>query len=220
MERKKNNSATNENLRFSLALMGFLFVGGLALASFTYKTTTEKNPIAITSTGKSEIVYQSQTETPDVSQTEKIKFTPPPAVKIIITPPDPTPPAPVVTPPLPPPVVVGPVIVAPTPPEIIDFPDVEARFPGGAAALQKWISNNVEYPETSIIMEDQGRVTLSFVVEPNGAITNIKIIKKVTKELDREAKRVTRKMPNWIPGEVQGKKVRTRCSLPVVFTLY
>mgnify|MGYP001079732298 CR=1 FL=1 len=220
MERKKNNSATNENLRFSLALMGFLFVGGLVLASFTYKTTTEKNPIAITSTGKSEIVYQSQTETPDVSQTEKIKFTPPPAVKIIITPPDPTPPVPVVTPPLPPPVVVGPVIVAPTPPEIIDFPDVEARFPGGAAALQNWISNNVEYPETSIIMEDQGRVTLSFVVEPNGAITNIEIIKKVTKELDREAKRVTRKMPNWIPGEVQGKKVRTRCSLPVVFTLY
>ena len=68
-------------------------------------------------------------------------------------------------------------------------------------------------------MEDQGRVFLSFVVEPDGKITNIVVERGVTRELDREAKRVVRKMPKWSAGEASGKKVRTRCRLPIVFTL-
>ena len=68
-------------------------------------------------------------------------------------------------------------------------------------------------------MEDQGRVFLSFVVETDGSITNIEVTKGRTKELDREAKRVVRKMPKWSAGESSGKKVRTRCQLPIVFTL-
>ena len=105
------------------------------------------------------------------------------------------------------------------PPVIIDFPDVEAEFPGGAVELHKWIASNVQYPETSIQMEDQGRVYLSFVVESDGSISNIKVEKGVTRELDREAKRLARKMPKWTPGEAEGRKVRTRCQLPIVFTL-
>ena len=92
-------------------------------------------------------------------------------------------------------------------------------FPGGAAELQKWIFANVEYPEVSIRIEDQGRVFLSFIVEADGSITGVKVKKSASKELDREAQRVTRKMPNWTPGEVAGKRVRTRCRLPIVFTL-
>ena len=118
MERKKNTLATSENLRFSMALMGFLFVGGLLLASFTYETATQNDLIEVASIAKSRITYELKTEEPDDSQTREIKVTPPPAAKIKITPPIPTPPQPIVTPPLPPPIIIGPVI-APSPPPVI-----------------------------------------------------------------------------------------------------
>jgi protein TonB len=103
--------------------------------------------------------------------------------------------------------------------EVIEFPDVEATFPGGAAELQKFIKENVQYPQTSIEMNEQGRVYLSFVVEPDGSISNIAVERGVSADLDREAKRVVRQMPKWVPGEAKGKKARTRCRLPINFTL-
>ncbi len=103
--------------------------------------------------------------------------------------------------------------------EIIDFPDVEASFPGGAAAMQKWIGENVQYPQNSIEMNEQGRVYLSFVVEKDGKISNIKIERGVSSDLDKEAKRLLRKMPKWLAGESSGRRVRTRCRLPINFTL-
>ena len=103
--------------------------------------------------------------------------------------------------------------------EIIDFPDVEATFPGGAAAMQRWIADNVKYPQTAIEMNEQGRVYLSFVVEPNGSITNISIERGVSSDLDSEAKRLLRKMPKWKAGEARGRKARTRCRLPINFQL-
>jgi TonB family protein len=103
--------------------------------------------------------------------------------------------------------------------EILDFPDLEAEFPGGSSAMQTWISNNVHYPETSIEKDEQGKVYLSFVVEPNGEITNIIVERGVSQDLDREAKRVVRSMPRWNPGVASGSKVRTRCRLPITFTL-
>jgi len=103
--------------------------------------------------------------------------------------------------------------------EVIDFPDWEAEFPGGSGAMQSWISNSVHYPESSIEMNEQGRVYLSFVVEPNGEITNIVVERGVSQDLDREAKRVVRSMPRWNPGFADGSKVRTRCHLPITFTL-
>ena len=103
--------------------------------------------------------------------------------------------------------------------DISDFPDVEAVFIGGSTALQKWIASNVRYPEESIEMNEQGRVYLSFVVEPDGSITNIQVERAVSDNLDKEAKRLIRSMPKWVPGSVAGKKVRTRCRFPINFTL-
>ena len=103
--------------------------------------------------------------------------------------------------------------------EIIEFPDVEATFPGGPAAMQQWIAKNVQYPQTSIEMGEQGKVYVSFVVEPDGSITGVKVERGVSDDLDREAKRLVRSMPNWKPGESAGKKARTRCRLPINFTL-
>ena len=102
---------------------------------------------------------------------------------------------------------------------IIEFPDVEAEFIGGAQALMKYISSNIQYPPTSIEMNEQGKVYLSFVVEPDGSITNVAVERGVSPDLDREAKRVVRSMPKWKPGESKAKKSRTRCRLPINFQL-
>ncbi len=103
--------------------------------------------------------------------------------------------------------------------EIIDFPDFEAQFSGGAEGMQQWIATNVQYPQEAITMNEQGRVYLSFIVEANGEITNIEVERGVSESLDAEAVRLLQTMPNWIPGEAKGKKVRTRCRLPINFTL-
>lgn len=220
MELKKSVEASNENLRFPILLMGFLFVGGVLLASFTFVAEVKQESLADSKSGGDNTQYQQEVkeqEPPKDIDPPEVEATPPPSEQIVEEENTETEPAPAVTPP--PPVQVA-VEEDPLPEaEIIDFPDVEAEFPGGAAELQKWINANVQYPETAIEMEDQGKVYLSFVVEPDGSITNIAIERGVTKELDREAKRVVRKMPKWNPGEAGGRKVRTRCRLPIVFTL-
>lgn len=221
MELKKSKDANIERLRLPIVLMSLLFVGSLVLASFSYTEAQAKQDRANRDQAVSEINYEQQ----EVKQDEP-EVTPPPQVDV--PPPiveeikekeneeEPPPPA-IETPP--PPAPTGPVDQPKVEAEIIDFPDVEAGFPGGAAAMQKWINDNVEYPQTSIEMGDQGRVYLSFVVEVDGSISQIKVERGVTSELDREAKRVVRKMPTWKPGEAGGKKVRTRCRLPISFTL-
>lgn len=122
----------------------------------------------------------------------------------------------VVPPPPPPPVLEENVGVKA---EIVDFPDVEAQFPGGAKALQVFIRENVQYPIDAIEKDIQGRVYLSFVVESDGSISGVKVMRGVSPSLDNEAKRLIKKMPNWIPAEINGNKVRSRCRLPINFTL-
>ncbi|GAB5417246.1 MAG: hypothetical protein Crog4KO_21120 [Crocinitomicaceae bacterium] len=104
--------------------------------------------------------------------------------------------------------------------EIINFPHVEAEFPGGVEALMKYMNDNLVYPEVSKQMQEQGKVYLSFVIEKDGSITNIKVERSISKNLDREAKRLIRNMPNWKPAQMDGQVVcRSRMRLPVVFRL-
>lgn len=111
----------------------------------------------------------------------------------------------------------GPVIMVDP---VIEFPDVEATFPGGELAMRDWMSNNLQYPEISIENGDKGRVFLKFVVEKDGTISNIEVVKGSTKELDDEAKRMIRTMPKWNAGESEGRKVRSTFTLPINFQLY
>ena len=130
-----------------------------------------------------------------------------------------TPPFINITPPAPPPSVEQKVepVAAPIP----EFPDVEAGFPGGPAAMMKWINDNVKYPQTSIEMNEQGRVFLSFVVEKDGSITNVKVERGISIDLDKEAKRVVRKMPKWLPAKTDdGSVVRSSGRLPINFQLH
>ncbi len=94
-----------------------------------------------------------------------------------------------------------------------------AEFPGGMAALMRWLNNNMRYPEAAQQNDIQGRVHVNFVVEKDGSIANVKIAKGVDKDLDREALRVVKKMPKWQPGKNNGVAVRSYFNLPVTFRL-
>lgn len=103
--------------------------------------------------------------------------------------------------------------------EIFVAVEQQAEFPGGMAALMKWLSNNIRYPETAQQNDIQGKVTVRFVVEKDGSIGAVNILKGVDKDLDREAIRVVKKMPKWQPGKNNGVAVRSYFNLPVQFRL-
>ena len=92
-------------------------------------------------------------------------------------------------------------------------------FPGGNAALMSWLSSNIHYPPVAEENGIQGRVVVSFVVEPDGSITNVQVVRGVDPSLDKEAVRVTKAMPKWQPGKQNGQAVRVKYNLPVTFKL-
>ena len=92
-------------------------------------------------------------------------------------------------------------------------------FPGGDAAMMKYLSENVKYPALAIKAQEQGRVVVSFTVEKDGAISDVKVARSVTPSLDAEAVRVVKAMPNWTPGKQDGQLVRVRYNVPVSFKL-
>lgn len=95
----------------------------------------------------------------------------------------------------------------------------QAEFPGGQAAMMKWLGNNIRYPESAQQNDIQGKVIVKFVVEKDGSIGNVVVVKGVDKDLDREAVRVVKKMPKWQPGKNNGVPVRSYFNLPVTFRL-
>lgn len=219
METKKTEKANIEKHRAPITAIGMLFIGSLVLATFSFTSGIEKDLRVKAAVNSSEIQFIEETVAPEqpepVVQQQDVILPPDENIHIDSN----TQEIPITVISIKPPIIeIGDPIVVVDPP-IIDFPDTEAFFPGGAAALQKWIGENVQYPQTSIEMNEQGKVYLSFVVETDGSISNISIERGVSSDLDKEAKRVIRKMPNWEAGEAKGKKARTRCRLPINFTL-
>jgi len=102
---------------------------------------------------------------------------------------------------------------------IADFAEVEPAFPGGEGAMMEWIQKNIEYPQLAVEMGEQGIVYVQFVVNRDGSIEQVKIVRGVSDALDDEAKKVVKRMPKWTPGEQAGKKVRCRFTLPIHFRL-
>ncbi len=101
----------------------------------------------------------------------------------------------------------------------ISFADEMPDFYGGRGALLKYISKNVEYPVEAQENEIQGTVYLRFVVEKDGSIGEIEIIRGVHELIDNEAVEVVRNMPNWKPGKQRGRKVSVWFTIPIVFQL-
>ena len=103
---------------------------------------------------------------------------------------------------------------------IFSHVEVMPQFPGGERALMKWLSENINYPKEAQDKGIQGRVSLRFVVTPDGSIKDVKIVKSLdSAACDNEAVRAVKTMPNWIPGKQNGKPVYVYYSLPVVFRL-
>jgi TonB family protein len=90
------------------------------------------------------------------------------------------------------------------------------QFPGGLKAYQKFLNENLKWPSQ---IDAQGKVIISFIVEKDGRLTNIKVDKKLGAEFDNEALRVIKKMPRWEPAMLKGKSVRCRYTIPINFAL-
>jgi protein TonB len=103
--------------------------------------------------------------------------------------------------------------------EIFTVVESMPEYPGGMGALMKYLAENIKYPPLAKESGIQGRVFINFVVEPNGAISNVKVLRGIGGGCDEEAVRVVSKMPNWKPGKQRGKAVRVSYNLPVKFTL-
>jgi len=92
-------------------------------------------------------------------------------------------------------------------------------FPGGDAALMKYLAENIKYPVSAQKAKEQGRVVVQFIVEKDGTVTGVKTVRSVTPALDAEAVRVIKAMPKWTPGKQGGQPVRVNYNVPVSFRL-
>ena len=93
------------------------------------------------------------------------------------------------------------------------------EFPGGDLGLMKFIQKNVKYPAIAKEYNITGKVYVSFIVDKQGKVTNVKIVRGVDKNLDGEALRVVSALPNYKPGKQRGKPVRVMFTIPINFTL-
>lgn len=102
---------------------------------------------------------------------------------------------------------------------VFDVVEVMPQYPGGQIAMLKYIMENMKYPEQAMKEGIQGRVAVRFIVEKDGSISDVKPILSVHPLLNKEAVRVVESMPKWTPGKQNGKPVRVRFNLPVMFKL-
>jgi Ca-activated chloride channel family protein len=92
-------------------------------------------------------------------------------------------------------------------------------FPGGDEALFRFISKNIQYPIEAREKNEQGTVYVTFVIETDGSITDVSILKSISSSLDNESIRLVETMPNWKPGTQDGVPVRVQLNLPIRFAL-
>lgn len=100
-----------------------------------------------------------------------------------------------------------------------DYVDEQPQFPGGERALMNFINATREYPYRAYHAGVQGRVVCSFVVNTNGSISHVQVLKGVEESVNREAVRVISAMPRWRVGRMSGQAVPVRCVLPIAFRL-
>ena len=222
METKKSKNLDADKFRHGFFLVGLNYVAGITLAAFTYQQLSsvdknnqtskqngitsyeevEKEPILKIETPK---LPPQNTPQPEIDLTEpiitvdnrNIEDTTIKIIKIDIE-------EPIIT-------------IIPIIEPVQDFPDVEASFIGGEEAMQKWMQENLQYPDLALEKGDKGKVYIKFVVEKDGIISNVEIIQGISRELDNEAKRLIRAMPEWKPGETKGLKVRSSFTMPIQF---
>jgi protein TonB len=122
-------------------------------------------------------------------------------------------------------VCIGSVAYAQNPDSVSQDPiyfevEQQAEFTGGLEAMTKFLNDNIVYPPKARKKNIQGKVFVKFIVEKDGSLSNIEVIKGVSRILDQEALRIVSISPAWIPGKQSGKIVRSQFVLPINFVLY
>lgn len=102
---------------------------------------------------------------------------------------------------------------------VYDVTETMPQFPGGQGVLMKYLAANIKYPASAVKAKKQGRVLVTFVIQKDGSVTNARIARSVDPELDAEALRIVKAMPNWTPGTQDGKPVNVKYIIPVKFSL-
>ena len=117
-------------------------------------------------------------------------------------------------------------IATPEPPKqeaeqnkVFDVVEQQPQFPGGMGALNQWLGSNIKYPAMAAENGIEGRVIVQFVVERDGSVSGVHVVRGVDPSLDKEATRVVAQMPKWIPGKQNGSAVRVKYTVPVTFRL-
>jgi protein TonB len=103
--------------------------------------------------------------------------------------------------------------------EIFTVVEAMPSFPGGDAARMKFLQDNIKYPQMARESGIQGTVYVTFVVEPNGSVSDVRVLRGIGGGCDEEAVRVIQSMPRWEPGKQRGKPVRVQFNMPIKFTL-
>jgi TonB family protein len=97
--------------------------------------------------------------------------------------------------------------------------EIESEFPGGQKAWGAYLNSNLEYPKKAVRKNIQGTVVVQFIVEKDGKVSNVEVVRSVDPLLDQEAMRLILRSPNWKPAVLDGKKVRSYKKQPIVFQL-
>lgn len=95
------------------------------------------------------------------------------------------------------------------------IPYTYPSFPGGQEAMLQFLKENLQWPDVEA--DVQGRVIVTFVVETDGSLTDLKVVRGLDPAFDKEALRIVKSMPKWIPGTQNGQPIRVRYSVPVTF---
>lgn len=224
METKKVSSASLENKTHDFLLMGLVVALGFLFIAFEWSTTEVKKyePVVETNWGDVDVMLPVTIQKPLTP--------PPPAVaappKIMlptnistvnnnVATPDVDFVAPDVDEPVEP--IVTPIEEPIDEPDFFLVSEKAPSFPGGQKAMMDYLRDHIKYPAALREAGIQGRVIVSFVVDTDGSIKDITVLRSAHERLDAEAIRVVSSMPNWNPGENQGRKVRVRYQLPVFF---
>ena len=231
---KKNSRYDLERKRIVLLQIGLMTVGSLTLAAFTYETPftleqekrevayqpvnfitedykpkDEKKELVIEQKETSKDKQQSSQKNSAVSQNMKATKNTKTNVKSGVKGELGIPKGP----------GTGGTVIITSDDTVDEFPATPTVYIGGRVAMQKHINLKIRYPEDAIRFGDEGTVYVTFIIEKDGSVSNVEVIRGVTHSIDREAKRVVRKFPNWKPAENAYGKVRTRVRLPIVFQL-
>ena len=230
MEKKSYHNL--EKTRFSNLMTGFCFISGIVLAAFSYGKNKEIEEKYRTSLDNSQFyvelkeppkeVVQPKSQPQPIQSQQKdeqidlnndlsnqnnvdSKVDDSPVVDLGLPKGDTT-------------VIVNTVTV-PISTEVEIYPDIEAEFIGGYEAWKKYLLSELRYPELSLELGDEGIVYIEFVVEIDGAISWVKVVRGVSFDIDKEAKRVIKNSPKWKPGKMSGELVRTRLNIPIKFEI-